>query len=273
MGGFADYGRYDAVGLAELVRKREVAPAELLEEAIDRSDRVNAKLNAVVHRLDNEARAAAESVSADGVFAGVPFLVKDLGPGLAGAPQTCGSRLFANFVPQTDGAIVKCFKAAGLIAFGKTNVPEMGLVPFTESELLGPCRNPWDLNRTPGGSSGGAASAVAAGIVPMAHASDGGGSIRIPASCCGLVGLKTSRGLNPRDPMFRTVTEDWPIDHVVSRTVRDSAAALDAVCILPDPRFLADLETTPQPLKVAVVRSAMFGSSVAPEVRAALEAQ
>ncbi len=271
MGGFAEYDRYDAVGLAELVRRREISASELLAEARERCDRVNPALNAVVHRLDAEAERAANAAEPAHPFAGVPFLVKDLGPALAGAPLTCGSRLFAKYVPQQDGAIVKRFKSAGLIAFGKTNVPEIGLVPFTEPELFGPCRNPWNLDRTPGGSSGGAASAVAAGIVPMAHASDGGGSIRIPASCCGLFGLKTSRGLNPRDPQIQTIIEDFAIDHVLSRSVRDSAAALDAVCNRPNAGFLSGLEAAPQPLRVAVVRSAMFGPGVAPEVRAALE--
>ena len=271
MSGFAEYDRFDAVGLADLVRKREVSAGELLAEARERCDRVNSELNAVVHRLGAEAEKAASAVAADAPFAGVPFLVKDLGPPLAGAPLTCGSRLFANYIPQEDGEIIKRFKAAGLVAFGKTNVPEFGLVPVTEPELLGPCRNPWNLDRTPGGSSGGAASAVAAGIVPMAHASDGGGSIRIPASCCGLVGLKTSRGLNPRDRQTETIISDFVVDHVVSRSVRDSAAALDAVCNRPRSGFLAGMETPPGPLKVAVVRSAMFGSSVAPEVQAALE--
>ncbi len=271
MSGFAEYDRYDAVGLAELVRKREVSAAELLAEARARCDRVNPELNAVVYRLDAEAERAASAVDKDRPFAGVPFLVKDLGPALAGAPLTCGSRLFQNYVPEEDGEIIKRFRAAGLVAFGKTNVPEMGLVPFTEPELFGPCRNPWNLDRTPGGSSGGAASAVAAGIVPMAHASDGGGSIRIPASCCGLVGLKTSRGLNPRDPQIETIISDFVVDHVVSRSVRDSAAALDAVCTRANAGFLSGLDAAPQPSKVAVVRSAMFGPSVAPEVRVALE--
>jgi Asp-tRNA(Asn)/Glu-tRNA(Gln) amidotransferase A subunit family amidase len=271
MSAFTEYDRYDALGLAELVRKREVGAAELLREAGERCDRVNPKLNAVVCRLDEQAGRETRAADAAGIFTGVPFLVKDLGPALAGAPLTCGSRLFANYVPKEDGAIVKRFKAAGLIPFGKTNVPELGLVPFTEPELFGPCRNPWDLNHTPGGSSGGAAAAVAAGIVPMAHASDGGGSIRIPASCCGLVGLKTSRGLNPRDNLVQTITADFGVDHVLTRSVRDSAAALDAICNRPDAGFLSGLDRPPQRLRVAVVRSAMFGSSVAPEVREALE--
>ncbi len=271
MGAFTEYDSYDATGLAGLVRKREVSAAELLREAISRCDRVNPEINAVICRLDDEAERAAAAADAAGAFAGVPFLVKDLGPTLAGAPLTCGSRLFASYVPKEDGEIVKRFKAAGLTAFGKTNVPEIGLTPFTESELHGPCRNPWGLDRTPGGSSGGAAAAVAAGIVPMAHASDGGGSIRIPASCCGLVGLKTSRGLNPSKTLIDTVIADFCIDHVISRSVRDSAAALDAFCTRPNAGFLSGLEKPPRPLRVAVVRSAMFGSQVAPEVRAALE--
>jgi amidase len=271
MSAFTDYDSYDALGLAELVRKREISAAELLREAVERCDRVNPELNAVVCRLDEQAAGEAHAADASQVFAGVPFLVKDLGPGLAGAPLTCGSRLFADYVPKEDGEIVKRFKAAGLIPFGKTNVPELGLVPFTEPELFGPCRNPWDLSRTPGGSSGGAAAAIAAGVVPMAHASDGGGSIRIPASCCGLFGLKTSRGLNPRDTLVQTILNDFGVDHVLSRSVRDSAAALDAICNRPNAGFLAGLETPPLPLRVAVVRSAMFGSQVAPEVRAALE--
>ena len=271
MSGFAEYDRYDAVGLAELVRKREVSAVELLAEARERCDRVNSELNAVVHLLNAEADKAASAAETDAPFSGVPFLIKDLGQPLAGAPLTCGSRLFANYVPQEDGEIIKRFKAAGLVAFGKTNVPEFGLVPVTEAELLGPCRNPWNLDRTPGGSSGGAASAVAAGIVPMAHASDGGGSIRIPASCCGLFGLKTSRGLNPRDQQTETIVSNFVVDHVVSRSVRDSAAVLDAICDRTNAGFLAGMESPPEPLKVAVVRSAMFGSSVAPEVRTALE--
>ena len=190
---------------------------------------------------------------------------------MAGAPFTSGSRLFANFIPREDGELIKRFRRAGLILFGKTNVPEFGLVPVTEPELFGPCRNPWNPSLTPGGSSGGAASAVAAGIVPMAHASDGGGSIRIPASCCGLFGLKTSRGLNPTSAEVQAAGSDFGVDHVISRSVRDSAAALDAVCNPGYGGFLSGLETPPGRLRVAVVRSAMFGSKVAPEVRAALD--
>ncbi len=271
MGGFAEYDHYDAVGLGALVRKKEVSPRELLEEAAERCDRVNPKLNAVIYRMDAEAEKALAATDPAQPFAGVPFLVKDLGPPLAGVPLTSGSKLYANCVPEEDGEIIKRFKRAGLLVFGKTNVPEFGLVPVTEPELFGPCRNPWDLGRTPGGSSGGAASAVAAGIVPMAHGSDGGGSIRIPASCCGLFGLKPSRGLNPKILETAAITADFGVDHVVSRSVRDSAAALDAVCNRIKPGFLSGLEIAPERLRIAVVRSAMLGSKLAPEARAALD--
>lgn len=271
MGAFSDYDLYDAVGLAELVAKNQVSARELLDEARRRCENVNPKLNAVIHRVDADAERAADSAPTTGPLAGVPFLIKDLGPALAGAPLTSGSRLFAKFVPTEDGELVKRFKAAGLVAFGKTNVPELGLVPVTEPELFGVCRNPWNLDRTPGGSSGGSASAVAAGIVPMAHASDGGGSIRIPASCCGLFGLKTSRGLNPKTVQIPTITEDFGVDHVVTRSVRDSAAALDAVCNRVNAGFLPGLDAEPQHLRIGVVRSAMLGASVAPEVRAGLD--
>jgi Asp-tRNA(Asn)/Glu-tRNA(Gln) amidotransferase A subunit family amidase len=270
MSGFSEYDSYDAVGLAGLVRRKEVSPLELLHEAAARCDRVNPVLNAVIYRMDAEAAKAAGGTDPSRPLAGVPFLAKDLGSPLAGAPLTSGSRLFAHNVPAEDGELMQRFKSAGLNIFGKTNVPEFGLVPYTESELFGPCRNPWDTGRTPGGSSGGAASAVAAGIIPMAHASDGGGSIRIPASCCGLFGLKPSRGLTPRVAQASTITEDFGVDHVVSRSVRDSAAALDAICNRPNPDFLATLDHSPERLRIGVVRSAMFGNGVTPEIRAAL---
>ena len=270
MGGFSEYGRYDAVGLADLVRKKEISPRELLQEALERCARVNPKLNAIVHRMDEAAEKAAAAIDRAQPFAGVPFLAKDIGPALAGAPLTSGSLLFANYVPQQDGEIAARFKRAGLVIFGKTNVPEFGLVPFTESELFGPCRNPWDTGRTPGGSSGGSAAAVAAGIVPMAHGNDGGGSIRIPASCCGLFGLKPSRGLNPSFPQVAPIAGDFAVDHVLSRSVRDSAAALDATCNRANAGFLSGLEAGPGRLRIGVIRSPMLGSTVSPEVKAAL---
>ncbi|HEX4741324.1 MAG TPA: amidase [Caulobacteraceae bacterium] len=224
----ADYRAHDAVGLADLIRRREITASEALEAAIARADAVNPRINAINVPLYERARASVPSAAGDGPLAGVPFLLKDLGAYLAGVPTSAGSKVFATTPAAGDNAIVTAYGGAGLVIFGKTNTPEFGLEPVTEPELFGPSRNPWDLQRTPGGSSGGAAAAVAAGIVPAAHASDGGGSIRIPASCCGLFGMKPSRGrvsMAPGD-------EGWggfSIQHAVSRTVRDSALLLDIV--------------------------------------------
>ncbi len=227
MGGFADYENYDALGLAGLIAAGEVSAAEVLDEAIERTDAHNPTLNAVVQRCDDVARQRAAESLPDSPLAGVPFLIKDI-VYQRGLPSTSGSRLFADFVPDHDAELVRRYHAAGLLLFGRTNTPEFGLTTTTEPALYGPCRNPWNLEHTTGGSSGGAGAAVAAGIVPAAHATDGGGSIRIPAACCALVGLKPTRARNPVGP---DVGEGWggmSIGHVVSRTVRDSAAFLDA---------------------------------------------
>src|SRR4030042_705130 len=192
MSGFSDYDKYDGLGLAELVRKKEVKPSELVEEAISRIEKLNPQLNAVIYKMYDLARRAADADLPDGPFKGVPFLMKDILMAYAGVPLTNGSRFFKHFIPDHDSELVKRFKSAGIIVVGKTNLPEFGLVPITEPELFGPTSNPWDLSRTPGGSSGGSAAAVAARMVPLAHASDGGGSIRMPASCCGVFGLKSN---------------------------------------------------------------------------------
>ena len=233
---FEDYRRHDAVGLAALVASRQVSAGELVDGAAARLAQVNPRINAVTQDLTCRARS---ETPAAGPFSGVPFLLKDLGVSLAGTPTTRGSRLYADAVASADSALTTLYKQAGLSVVGKTNTPEFGLWPVTESELLGPCRNPWDLTRTSGGSSGGAAAAVAAGIVPAAHASDGGGSIRIPASCCGLFGLKPTRGR----VSFAPSGEGWAgasINHAVTRSVRDSAALLDVACVPQpgDPYFL-----------------------------------
>jgi amidase len=226
----AEYGGLDALALADLVRRREVTPAELLEEAIARADRVNPRVNAIVAPLHEQARRdAATPASLDVPFAGVPLLLKDLEAAVAGVPLTAASRYLADNRPPHDATIVQRFRRAGCVIFGKTNLPELGITPFTESSLFGPARNPWNPELTPGGSSGGAAAAVAAGIVPVAHASDGGGSIRIPASCCGLFGLKPTRGRTPVGPADTQLWSGLAIAHVVSRSVRDSAAMLDAI--------------------------------------------
>ena len=218
----------DATAQAELVRRREIKPIELVETHIERIETLNPTLNAVVTSMYDQAREAAKGKLPDGPFTGVPFLLKDILAAYKGIPMTLGSKLLRNFVPDHDSEQVKRLKRSGLIILGRTNVPEFGLLPTTESDLFGPCRNPWDTGRTPGGSSGGSACAVAAGFVPMAHGNDGGGSIRIPASCCGLFGLKPTRGRNPLGPDF---SEGWGglvVEHAIARSVRDSAALLDA---------------------------------------------
>lgn len=229
MTGFSDYDSYDALGLAELVRKGEVGAGELLDEAIARIEALNPTLNMVTVEFHDMARSAIAAGLPDGPFTGVPFPLKNLGAAMAGTPLTNGSRLYEGYVCDTDSTLVARYKAAGLVLFARTNSPELGLSYATEPLLHGPTRNPWNLDHIPGGSSGGAAAAVAARVVPAAHASDGGGSIRVPASCCGLFGLKPTRGRTPSGP---TDSDGWAgmsIGHAVSVSVRDSAALLDAV--------------------------------------------
>jgi len=228
MGGFADFARFDGLGLAELVRRREVAPIELVEEAIARIEARNPTLNAVVCKLYDSARATARG-PLSGPLAGVPFLLKDLGATLAGTPTSEGNRRLAKIPRDADSELVVRYRKAGLVFVAKTNAPEFGLAPVTEPEAFGPCRNPWDVSRTPGGSSGGSGAAVAARMTPFAHASDGGGSIRIPASCCGLVGLKPTRGRTPTGPVEGEAWRGFTIGNALTRSVRDCAALLDAV--------------------------------------------
>ena len=197
---FDDYDRYDAVGLAHLVREGATTAGELLETAIARLEAVNPVINAVTVKMYDAARASIEAGLPDGPLRGVPFLLKDLFAPYAGSAMTNGSRLYADYVCDHDSELVARYRRAGLVVFGRTNSPEMGIAYTTEPHLHGPTRNPWDLDRTPGGSSGGAAAAIAARVVPAAHASDGGGSIRVPASCCGLFGLKPTRGRTPSGP-------------------------------------------------------------------------
>ena len=225
---FSEYRKHDAVALADLVRKKDVKPAELLDVALARAADVNPKLNAIVIPHEDIARTAVKAGPPPGPFMGVPFLLKDLNAYLKGTITTGGSRFFKDYVAPYTSTLVERYQRAGLVIFGKTASPEFGATPATEPLLFGPCRNPWNMEHTPGGSSGGASAAVAAGIVPAAHASDGGGSIRIPASCTGLVGLKPSRGRTPAGPRRGEGWAGLSIAHVVSRTVRDSAALLDA---------------------------------------------
>jgi amidase len=228
MGNLSELVHRDATAQAELVRKKDVQPIELVEAAIERIEASNPKINAVITKMYHQARDTARGKLPEGPFRGVPFLLKDILGICQGVPMTMGARLLRHFVPDHDSELVRRLKAAGLIIIGKTNVPEFGLLPTTEPELFGPCRNPWNTECTPGGSSGGSAAAVAVGMVPMAHANDGGGSIRIPASCCGLFGLKPTRARNPLGPDFGEGWGGLVAEHAVTRSVRDSAALLDA---------------------------------------------
>jgi amidase len=223
-----DFADYDGLALAKLVKDRAVTPLELVDAAIERIERHNGQLNAVVHKAFDEARAVARGPLPKGPFEGVPFLIKDLGLKVKGWPRTSASHYAAVASDDEDSELVRRYRATGVVLVGKTNTPEFGIPGVTQSEMLGPCRNPWNTDHVSGGSSGGAASATASGMVPLAHASDGLGSIRIPAACCGLVGMKVTRDRNPngQDDTDRAI--GFSVDHVVSRTVRDSAAMLDA---------------------------------------------
>ena len=278
---FAEFAEYDGLGLAELVRRGEVSPIELVEAAIERIERHNPVLNAVVHKAYDEARRVARGTLPDGPFRGVPFLVKDLGMEVAGWPMTNGSVFTRDVVPREDSELVKRQRAAGLVLLGKTNTPERGITGTTESRLLGPCRNPWNPEHIAGGSSGGSAAAVAAGMVPLAHASDGLGSIRIPAACCGLFGLKVTRERNPGGLDIGGNVLGFGVSHVVTRSVRDSAAMLDATgypeAAMPfaspaRPRsYLAEVGNAPGRLRVAYSAETPSGRPIDPEVRTALE--
>lgn len=223
---FKEYSDYDAIGLAELVQNQDVTASEVLEAALAKAEQLNPKLNAIIDYFPDEARAAAKTLDIDTPYAGVPMLFKDLDTRVKGHATTFGSRLFKDNIADDDCDYVKTCRAAGMLVFGKTNAPEFGLNASTEGALHGACKNPWNLQHSTGGSSGGSAAAVAAGIIPIGHATDGGGSIRIPASSCGLFGLKPSRGTVSFSPFL----ENWGgLDHmhVMTRTVRDSAAFLD----------------------------------------------
>lgn len=222
------YEQYDGLGLAQLVRNRETTASELLDAALERVDAKDAELGAVVLRLDEDARAAIAAGLPEGPFTGVPWLTKDLHLAIPGRPLTNGSTLFRDFVPEEESELVARYRRAGLVNFGRTHSPEFGLACTTESRLYGATRNPWNFDHSSGGSSGGASTAVSAGYLPLANASDGGGSIRIPASCCGLFGLKPSRGRTPVGPQSGEGWSGMSAIHAVTRSVRDSAALLDA---------------------------------------------
>ncbi|HEY2658674.1 MAG TPA: amidase [Caulobacteraceae bacterium] len=272
--------RHDALGLGELVRRGEVSATDLLDRAIARVEAVNPKINAVVLRHYDEARAQLANGPPSGPFAGVPFLLKDLNAALGGTVTTDGSRAFADWIAAADGTLARRAKAAGLTIFGKTASPEFGLTTTTESRLWGATRNPWNLERIAGGSSGGAAAAVAARILPMAHASDGGGSIRIPAACCGLFGLKPSRGRVPYGPGAGIGWNGLSTQHAVTISVRDSAALLDALAgpeigdsvtpAAPVGRYLDAVGQAPGNLRIALVERAASGAALHADCREAL---
>lgn len=271
--------RTDLVGLAELVRAGQVSADDLLDAVTRRIEDRNPALNALIAIRLDAARAEIAAGLPDGPLRGVPFGVKDLHCDVAGLPTTGGSRLFADAVADRDGVLVSRYRRAGLVIVGKTNAAELGLNASTEPALHGPTRNPWRLTHSPGGSSGGSAAAVAGGILPAAHASDGGGSIRIPAACCGLFGLKPSRGRVPDDHGVNGFAYPLPAHHALTRTVRDSAALLDAVAgPLPgDPYtapagggFLAGLDVAPGPLRIGFATVTADGAAVDPGPAAAV---
>jgi len=276
-----DYSRFDAVGLAELVRRKEVTPEELMEATLAAIARTNPRLNAVIDIREAEARDMLKRGLPEGPFRGVPFLIKDLVLHVAGVPTDLGSRLGQNLVFPHDSALAARFKRAGLVILGRTNTPEFGNNATTEPVLHGPTRNPWDLERSPGGSSGGAAAAVAAGIVPVAHGNDGGGSLRIPASLCGIFGMKPTRGRISMGPDMGEALNGMGVEGVVSRTVRDSAAMMDAMhgpevgdpyyAPPPERPYLDELRRKPGRLRIALSRTAVSGVPVSPDCVAAVE--
>lgn len=277
------YDSNDATGLAALVAKREVTPAELLEEALRRAEALNPRLNALTLLRPDTARGHVEAGLPDGPLKGVPFLLKDLGAEAVDFPSNSGSRLAAETTAPADSHFYERCRAAGLVTFGRTTSPEFGIGPATEAAVYGgPTRNPWNLERTSGGSSGGSGAAVAAGILPAAHASDGAGSIRIPAASCGLFGVKPTRGLMPNGPLK---AEGWggiATYGFVSRTVRDQAALLDATAgaDLGAPyaaphlggTFLEAIEAPPRRLRIGFLVTTLTGLPIHADNRAAVEA-
>ena len=285
---FDEYISHDGLGLAELIRRGHIQPSELLELAIARTDATHPQINAVIRRLDASARATASRQARDaqlgqprGPFAGVPFLVKDFMQGIASVPSASGSRALQALSSGETADVTRRWLGQGLLIFGMTSTPEFAAKGVTEPWAYGPCRNPWDLTRTPGGSSGGSAAAVAAGIVPMAGANDGGGSIRIPAAACGLFGLKVGRGRISMGPQHSEGMFGAAVQGVLSRSVRDSAAMLDilqgpephAPYHMPAPAssHLANIARAPRPLRIGFSSQSPLGTPVHPDAHAAVQ--
>ena len=270
---FEEYRKLDGLALATHIRRGDFSAREVLETAIARAEAVNPALNFMVEKLYDRARAAVQADLPDGPFTGVPFLLKDLGMMLEGTVTTEGSRFFRDAVADHTSTVVTRYQQAGMVIFGKSASPEFGGTGTTESILFGDTRNPWNLEHSPGGSSGGSAAAVAAGVLPLANATDGGGSIRIPASACGLFGMKPSRGRTPHGP--RSLSSVMSVTHAVTRSVRDSAALLDATSgpepgqtlIAPTPArsFLEACSLPPHPLRIGLVTTPITQTPVHPE--------
>ena len=280
MATYDDYTSFDATDLAELVRRKEVKPVELVESAIDSIERLNPLINAVVTPMYELALKAASGPLGGAPFAGVPFLLKDVLAEYAGVRFTEGTAFLRDYVSEEDSELVARYKRAGLLIVGKTNTPELAIGVTTEPRLFGPTRNPWDTTRTPGGSSGGSAAAVATRMTPMAHGNDAGGSIRVPASCCGVFGLKPTRGRNPLGPHYGDLCSGLVAEHALTRSVRDSAALLDATAgpeigapysISPPTRpFLQEVGTEPGQLRIAFASQTPLGTVLHPDCSAAL---
>jgi amidase len=280
---FKEYTEYDGLGLAELIQSKEVQAEEVLEAAIDQIERINPQVNAVVYKMYDHAKELIQSRRGDGPFEGVPYLLKDLLAAYAGHPTTGSCEFLKDYTPDYNTTLLERHLATGLTPLGKTNAPELGVKGVSESKFRGPCRNPWNLNHTSGGSSGGAGAAVASRMVPVAHGGDGGGSIRIPASCCGIFGLKPSRGASPFGPKKCESWSGLVVEHVLTRSVRDSAAMLDAIkereigaayaSPLEGKSFLESLEKRPVKLRIGFTKESLLGQKLDQDcVRAVEEA-
>jgi amidase len=277
----SEYIRFDGLGLASLVQRKEVSPAELVQVALRAIAVANPALNAVIATLEGEAQASLARGLPAGPFTGVPFLIKDLGLHAAQVPSSQGTRTFKDLVFPQDSALMARYRRAGLVLVGRTNSPELGLNNATEPLAWGPTRNPWNLAFSPGGSSGGSAAAVSAGMVPLAYGNDGGGSIRVPAGLCGLFGLKPTRGRISSGPGAGELLNGFGTEHVLTRSVRDSAAMLDVSAgpevgdpyrIAPPERpFLEEVDREPGRLRIGVCRAAPVGDPISPECLKALD--
>jgi amidase len=281
MATFKEYPDYDGVGLAELIAHGDVTAAEILEAAIEQIETRNPELNAVIHKMYDQARRTVDDGLAPSVLSGMPYALKDIGLLYTGVPTRAGSTLFNDFVPDHDSTLVERLRAAGVVIVGKTNTPEFALTVATEPRLFGETHNPWKRGFSCGGSSGGSAAAVAAGMLPAAHAGDAGGSIRVPAAHCGLVGMKPTRARNPSGPDLGEGWSGVSIDHGVTRTVRDTAALLDIshgpatgdpyAVPVPARPFMEELGANPGQLRIALMTDAPNGAPVDPECVLAAE--